>query len=195
MIRVGGSAIELENQLSLARAGAVIAPASAGFYSLTQRFTPWCHVLLGVSLGLSPLAAWLAVSPATFGPPAVALALAVTCWVAGFDILYALQDLPFDRAHNLHSLPVSLGPAKALRVSRTLHTAAVASLLLLWHLCGHTLGWIYLTAVALAAAVLLVEQALVSPRNFSRVNLAFFTCNGLVSLLLGAAGIIDVLLP
>ena len=169
--------------------------AALSLYSLTKRFTACCHLFLGAALGLSPLAAWLAVSPATFGLPAVALALAVTCWVAGFDILYALQDIPFDRAHHLHSLPVALGPAKALWISRTLHLAAVAALLLLQPLCPRDLGWLYLWAVALAAAVLLIEQSLVSARDFSRVTLAFFTCNGLVSLLLGAAGITDVLLP
>ena len=172
------------------------APLLAGlsFYSLTKRFTALCHLLLGAALGLSAPAAWIAVSPETAGWACVALACAVLCWVAGFDILYALQDIAFDLAHGLHSIPAALGPANALWISRALHLTCVTCLVLTWRLARTHLGWIYLGGVAAAAGVLLVEQMLVSPRNFSRVNVAFLTCNRRVSQLLGAARNADVLI-
>ena len=162
-------------------------------YSLTKRVTSLCHLSLGVALGLSPVSAWLAISPETFGPAAWALAAAVVCWVAGFDIIYSLQDLPYDLEQGLHSLPADLGPANALWISRSLHVTAVTALGIVWLLSQGRLGMPYLSALAAAAIVLLVEQILVSPRDFSRVNAAFFACNGAVSLLLGALGIVDIL--
>lgn len=163
-------------------------------YSLTKRFTAACHLVLGAALALSVLAAWVAVNPATFGPPALVLAAGVLCWVAGFDILYSLQDIPFDLVHRLRSIPAALGPANALWISRALHLTSVTALVWTWRLAGGVLGGVYLAGVAAAAAVLLVEQMLVSPRNFSRINTAFFTCNGVVSVLLGAAGIADAVM-
>lgn len=161
-------------------------------YSLTKRFTALCHLALGAALGLSPISAWLAVWPGTFGAAPLALAAAVTCWVAGFDILYSLQDLPYDLAQKLRSIPVAVGPANAIWISRSLHLTAVSMLAILWLLCPRLEG-LYLAAAGVSAGVLLVEQLLVSPRDLSRINAAFFLCNGAVSLLLGAAGIADVL--
>jgi len=174
---------------------ALAAPLLAGLslYSLTKRFTAVCHLLLGAALGLAAPGAWLAVSPQTFGWTSIVLGAAVLCWVGGFDILYSLQDIRFDLAHGLHSIPAALGPANALWISRSLHLTCVTCLLATWRLAATHLGRIYLAGVAAAAMVLLIEQMLVSPRNFSRVNVAFFTCNGVVSVLLGAAGIADVL--
>lgn len=163
-------------------------------YSLTKRFTPLCHLALGLALGLSPVSAWVAVSPETFGLAPLVLGAAVLCWVGGFDILYSLQDIEFDVAHKLHSIPAAAGPAGALWISRGLHLLAVGALVGVWRLSGPVLGGFYLAGVAAAAGVLLVEQLLVTPKDFSRITLAFFTCNGVVSLVLGAAGIADVLL-
>jgi len=172
---------------------ALPAMAYLSLYSLAKRVTALSHLLLGAALGLSPVGAWVAISPGTFGPAPLVLGAAVLCWVAGFDIIYSLQDIQFDLRHGLHSIPVALGPANALWISRALHMTGVTGLLWVWRVSGGHLGMTYLAGVALAAGVLLIEQMLVSPRNFSRVNVAFFTCNGLVSLLLGAAGITDVL--
>lgn len=180
------------NPWPLALAVPVLAILS--LYSLTKRVTSLCHLVLGISLGIAPLAAWVAISPDTFGPAALVLGAAVVCWVAGFDIIYALQDIEIDRAQGLHSVPASLGPANALWISRALHLSAVTALLWVWRLGGPRLGSLYLLGVALAATVLLVEQMMVTPKNFSRVNAAFFACNGMVSLILGAAGIVDILL-
>lgn len=162
-------------------------------YSLTKRFTSACHLALGVALGLSPVSAWLAVDPGSFGPVPLALAGAVVCWVAGFDIIYSLQDLSVDLRDGLHSLPACLGPANALWISRSLHVTALTLLLAVWMLSRGRLDVLYLVAVGVSGTVLLVEHLLVGPRDFSRVNAAFFTCNGAVSLALGAAGIVDVL--
>ncbi len=160
-------------------------------YSLTKRFTSLCHLALGMALALSPMSAWLAIWPASFGPAALALAAAVVCWVAGFDILYSLQDLPYDLAQGLRSIPVAVGPANAIWISRSLHVTAISALAAVWLLCGR-LGWLYLAGAGVSAGVLLVEHLLVGPRNLSRINAAFFLCNAVVSLLLGAAGIVDV---
>ena len=163
-------------------------------YSFAKRFTVWCHVWLGVSLGISPMAAWLAISPDTFGLVPVALGAAVTCWVAGFDILYALQDLAVDRRQGLRSIPATVGPVRALWISRAMHIASVAGLAAVGQLARPRLGGLYGLAVAAATITLIIEQRLVRPNDFSRVNNAFFTCNGMVSLVLGGAGIVDVVL-
>jgi len=163
-------------------------------YSFAKRFTAWCHVWLGVSLGISPMAAWLAISPGTFGLAPVALGAAVTCWVAGFDILYAMQDLAVDRRLGLRSIPVAVGPARALWISRALHAVSVVGLVTVGLLSRPRLGGLYWLAVATAALTLVIEQRLVRPHDISRVNNAFFTCNGVVSLVLGGAGIVDVML-
>ncbi len=175
----------------------VLAPAVLGFisfYSLTKRFTAASHVVLGASLGLAPLCAWIAIAPATFGLLPLAIGAAVLCWVAGFDIIYSLQDLQHDLALGLHSLPAAIGPANALWISRALHLWSFTGLVWVWRLGLPHLKLAYLAAVAAAGAVLLVEQLLVSPRNFSRAGAAFFFCNGLVSLLVGAGGIVDILM-
>lgn len=161
-------------------------------YSFTKRFTRYAHFWLGAAIGLSPIAAWLAIHPPTLGIPAVLLALAVTCWIAGFDIIYACQDIAVDRGSGLHSLPSRIGPRAALWVTRLLHVLVVVLLLLLGRSAG--LGWLYHSGVAVVAVLLVVENAAVRADDFSRVNLAFFTINGLVSLIFGACAIADVLL-
>ncbi len=162
------------------------------FYSYTKRFTAWSHFLLGAALGVAPLAAWIAVAPHTLGWPTLWLVLAVVTWVGGFDIIYACQDTEFDRAHGLHSLPARLGVAPALWLAHAAHVAAVCALIAV----GLTaqLGILYFVGVGCGAALLLIENMLVRPHDLSRVNLAFFTINGIVGLVLGLLGIADVLL-
>jgi 4-hydroxybenzoate polyprenyltransferase len=161
-------------------------------YSFTKRFTKWSHLYLGSAIALAPGAAWLAIHPDSFGIPAVLLMLIVTCWIGGFDIIYACQDIEVDRREGLHSLPSRIGPRAALRVARVFHAIVVAALIGLGWVAG--LGAWYAAGVVLATALLIVENALVRADDFRHVNVAFFTINGIVSLVLAAASITDVLL-
>jgi len=161
-------------------------------YSYTKRFTAWSHLLLGVALALSPVAAWLAVNPATLGPAAWLLLVAVSFWVAGFDIIYACQDVDFDRAHRLHSLPARIGLAAALWLARGCHVLTVVALLGVGR--AASLGKLYFVGVACVALLLAVENALVRADDLRRVNVAFFTVNGVVGLVLGLLGILDIVL-
>jgi len=161
-------------------------------YSFAKRFTSLSHVWLGVSTGLAPVAAWIAVSPATCGWPAVVLGAVVLLWMVGFDIIYALQDIEVDRREGLFSVPARLGPARALVISRLSHAAVVVLLAWLGVLAG--LGIVWYVGVFVVAVLLLVEQSLVSPTDFSKVNVAFFTMNGFVSILLALAALTDILL-
>lgn len=161
-------------------------------YSYSKRFTRWSHFVLGSAIALSPPAAWLAIHPATLGWPAVLLMGAVTLWIGGFDIIYACQDVTVDRREGLFSLPSRLGPAAALWVARLAHVGTVVLLVSLIPMAG--LGWVYAVGVFLVASLLVVEHALVRADDLSRVNMAFFTVNGAVSLLLGLLAIVDCLI-
>ena len=150
-------------------------------YSLAKRFTWLCHLLLGICLGLAPLGAWVATA-GTLPPTGIWLmGLAVTAWTAGFDIIYSCQDYTYDRIAGLHSIPARFGPARALRISRGLHAATVALL----GLAGLELGLktIYYLGLTGIAGFLYYEQRMVRPDDLSRVNAAFFTANGFVSIL------------
>jgi 4-hydroxybenzoate polyprenyltransferase len=160
-------------------------------YSYTKRFTAYSHFVLGGAIGFAPLAAWTAINPATLGLPVVVLSAAVMLWIAGFDLIYACQDIEIDRREGLFSMPSKLGAAAALTVSRICHAATVALLVVLGRL--EHLGPIYYAGVAAVAALLIVEQSLVRPDDLSRVNVAFFTINGAVSVVFAAAAIVDVL--
>ena len=159
----------------------VPALAWSGFYSLTKRFTWLCHFVLGSVLGLAPIAGWISFSP-EFAWTWLLLAVAVTLWVAGFDILYATQDTGFDAAAGLSSIPVRFGLERALRLARNIHLAAAG----LFFLAGITAGlrWPYLLVAAAVGGILWFEHRLISPQDLSRVNLAFFTVNGFVAILL-----------
>jgi 4-hydroxybenzoate polyprenyltransferase len=148
-------------------------------YSLTKRFTKWAHVFLGLAMAIAPVGAWVAVT-GRIDAPALWLGATVLCWGAGFDIIYALQDIAFDRSQNLHSLPSRWGPARSLVISALLHLLSVACLVM-FGLTAH-LGPLYFAGCVAAAAVLAYEHAIVSPTDFSRVNAAFFTANGLMSI-------------
>lgn len=160
-------------------------------YSYAKRFTSLAHVWLGVATGLAPVAAWIAISPNTLGWAAFVLGGTVLLWMVGFDIIYALQDVEVDRREGLFSLPARLGAARALFVSRVCHVAVVVLLAWLGVLAG--LGVIWGVGVAVVAVLLIVEQSMVSPTDLSRVNVAFFTMNGMVSILLALAALGDIL--
>ncbi|HMQ17006.1 MAG TPA: UbiA-like polyprenyltransferase [Phycisphaerae bacterium] len=162
-------------------------------YSYAKRFTRAAHFVLGAAIGFSPLAAWIAISPETLGWPAIWLSVAVTFWIAGFDLIYACQDVEFDRRHGLFSVPAQMGVAAALWMARGCHVLTVAALLAAGR--SAALGTLYFVGVGCVALLLLIENALVSPRDLSRVNLAFFTVNGVVGVLLGTLGVLDICLP
>jgi 4-hydroxybenzoate polyprenyltransferase len=158
-------------------------------YSFTKRFTWLCHVFLGLAIGSSPAAAWIAVR-GRLDAPALWLSIAVATWIAGFDVLYALHDRDFDRKAGIHSIPVHFGVPAALLISASLHSATAAALLVV----GHTaeLGWIYLLGVAVVIAMLVWEHAILRPSDLSRLDVAFFNLNGYVSVIYFAATLADV---
>jgi 4-hydroxybenzoate polyprenyltransferase len=160
-------------------------------YSLTKRATALTHFHLGASLGLAPVGAWIAVRGELDAAPLL-LGLAVALWTAGFDIIYACQDADFDRTAGLRSLPARAGVARALQVSAVLHLLMLAVLLALP--AAIPLGWAYGTGVLAVAAILAFEHAIVRPGDLSRVNAAFFTANGWVSVGLLTATVADLAL-
>ncbi|MBX3395783.1 MAG: putative 4-hydroxybenzoate polyprenyltransferase [Phycisphaerae bacterium] len=168
-------------------------PTLAGLsaYSFAKRFTTLAHFVLGAVIAFAPTAAWIAIHPATLGWPALLLTGAVLFWISGFDLIYACQDADIDRRDGLFSIPARFGIARALLISRIAHVATVALLIAL----GWTTerNWLYWTAVGITALLLASEQAVVKPNDLSRVNLAFFTLNGFVSILFASAAIADLI--
>ena len=167
---------------------APVALAWIFFYSYTKRFTSLAHSVLGLSLGIAPVGAYLAIAGAWTEPwfALVLLAVAVMCWVSGFDIVYAIQDLAFDREHKLHSIPARFGMKKSLLIARGLHMAAVAAFLAIAVFQLFPVGWIYGVGVGFMAGLLLYEHRLVSRLNLGQLDLltidrAFFKVNVLVS--------------
>ncbi len=164
------------------------------FYSLTKRFTALCHIFLGGALGLSPLAAAVAVDPHRFAstPSIIWLGVFVVFWVAGFDVIYALQDEDFDRARGLLSIPAKMGTRGALWVSRALHTCAKLSLAVAWSR-EPRFTWVFGVAVVAVSGLLLLEHGIVARRGKEGLHMAFFTVNGIVSCILGALGVADAI--
>ena len=160
-------------------------------YSYTKRFTRWSHLALGLALGIAPAAAWIAVRGA-LDPRILILTLAVMFWVAGFDLLYACQDAAHDRAHGLFSVPATFGIAAAFWIARLLHVLMLA--LLLWLVKSFGLGHFALAGVAIVAALLLYEHLIVSPGDLRRLNAAFFTMNGVISIVFFGFVAVDLLL-
>jgi 4-hydroxybenzoate polyprenyltransferase len=160
-------------------------------YSYTKRFTALCHFVLGLSLAAAPLGAWFAVAPdRALDPLPWLLAAAVLFWIAGADILYACEDVDFDRGRDLHSVPARLGIPAALLVSRACHLAALAALVAAGVL--GRLGPSYYAGVGLIAALLVYEHAIVKADDLRRVNQAFFHVNAVVSAVMLGAGLADV---
>jgi 4-hydroxybenzoate polyprenyltransferase len=167
-----------------------VALASLFFYSYTKRFTAWSHFVLGFCLGISPAAAWIAIR-GSLDARMLILCAAVTLWVGGFDVLYACQDVEFDKSAGLHSIPKQIGIAKALIFARSMHVVMVA--LLVWLAGSFHLAWPAWAGIGVVAALLAYEHSLVKANDLSKMNAAFFTVNGYISLLFllfwGAAAI------
>jgi 4-hydroxybenzoate polyprenyltransferase len=159
-------------------------------YSYTKRFTWWCHLILGIAIGSGTVGAWIAISGTLDWQPLL-LGMAVACWIAGFDSMYACQDIEFDRANNLHSIPARFGEIGALRFSALFHFFTV--IFLIANGLVLQLGWFYFMGVAVAGAILTYEHIIVKPGNLSRVNFASFKINHYVGLIIFAAAMMDIL--
>jgi 4-hydroxybenzoate polyprenyltransferase len=167
-----------------------VALAVLFFYSYTKRFTRWSHLALGLALGIAPAAAWIAVR-GSLDARILILTLAVMFWVAGFDLLYACQDAAHDRANGLFSVPAAWGVTAAFWIARLLHVLMLA--LLLWLVQAFALGGFALAGVAVVAALLLYEHLIVSPGDLRRMNAAFFTMNGVISIVFFCFVAVDLL--
>ena len=159
-------------------------------YSYAKRWTSLCHYWLSAALMLSPIAAWIAVTD-TVGLPSVLLALVVFFWVGGFDIIYACQDEGFDRDAGLRSIPARLGTKRALQVAKLSHLLTIFALFALWHFSS--LGTVFLIAVCLISVLLIYEHSIVSADDLTRVNIAFFQVNSIISVGILLAGGIDLI--
>jgi 4-hydroxybenzoate polyprenyltransferase len=177
------------NRLTLVLAPVVLAIILA--YSYMKRLTRWSHLVLGLSLGMAPSAAWIAVR-GSYDVRILVLTVAVLLWVAGFDVLYACQDFEHDRAAGLNSVPQAFGLGAAFWITRAMHVGMLSMLLWLVRLFG--LGPLAYAGVGTVAALLLYEHSIVSPRDLRRMNAAFFTLNGLISIAFFAFFAADVLL-
>lgn len=158
-------------------------------YSFAKRFTAWCHYWLAAALMLSPMAAWIAIRGELDWPP-VLLGAVIFFWVGGFDILYACQDVDFDQGAGLHSIPARWGIVRALRIAAVSHACAAVCLLALWSVSG--LGPVFLVGTLLIAGLLVYEHWLVRPDDLTRVNMAFFQVNAVISVGLFLIGVADV---
>ena len=170
-----------------------LAPVALGFfvlYAYCKRFTALAHVVLGICLAAAPVGAWIALR-GDLGWPVLVLGAAVLFWVAGFDIFYALQDVDFDRAKGLHSIPVQFGVRNAILLGKLFHGAMVVLLLLLP--LGLPLGWLYYVGVAVISALIAYEHQLVKPDDLSKLNAAFFNMNGYISVTIFVFTLADVL--
>jgi 4-hydroxybenzoate polyprenyltransferase len=151
------------------------------FYSYTKRFTSFAHLVLGFSIGLAPSGAWVAVT-GSLEPRILVLSLALMCYIAGFDILYACQDVEFDQSQNLFSIPSRWGIEKAMKISSLLHASAFFALLAVYFI--FQLGFVYLGFLAGITLLLFIEHRLVRPGSLENINLAFFHVNSAISVLL-----------
>jgi 4-hydroxybenzoate polyprenyltransferase len=159
---------------------APLAIAILFFYSCTKRFTNWSHLFLGFALGVSPAAAWIAITGG-LDPRMLILCAAVTLWVGGFDVLYACQDVDYDKRAGLYSVPKKFGIAKALLIARAMHIGVIA--LLTWLAFSFGLPWPAWAGIGVVAALLGYEHSLVKADDLSKLDAAFFTVNGYISML------------
>ena len=160
------------------------------FYSYTKRFTWWCHLILGLAIGMGPIGAWFAIT-GTFDLEPLVIGLAVACWIAGFDTMYACQDIEFDRQNKLHSIPARFGEKGALVFSAVFHFFTVVFLLLNGIILK--LGSWYYLGVLIAGFILTYEHIIVRPGNLKRVNFASFKINHYVGLMIFILSVIDIL--
>ncbi len=161
------------------------------FYSYTKRFTFLSHAFLGLAIAGAPLGSWIAIT-GRLDPPALVLGGAVLFWLLGFDVLYALQDMDFDRKTGLHSIPQRFGVKKSLWISRAAHSVTMSALFWLYYLLS--LGWPYLAGVIIALGLIIYEHALVKESDLSKLNMAFFNMNGYISVTIFVCTLIDVLM-
>ena len=159
------------------------------FYSYTKRFTPLCHLVLGIGLSLAPIGAYLAVTGA-FALLPLLFSFTVIFWVSGFDIIYSLQDEEFDKSQQLYSIPAWLGKEKGLRVSEFLHVLSFLCVLAAGFL--GSFGWWYWIGLAVFAGMLIYQHSIVKPNDLSKVNLAFMTANGIASVVFAVFVITDL---
>lgn len=159
------------------------------FYSFTKRFTWLCHVVLGLTIALAPLGGWVAVTN-EIGWEAVIFYVTIACWTAGFDIVYACQDYEFDKKEGLYSIPVRFGIAKSLKIARGFHFATAIGFMVLFILTS--LSWWYLIGIVIALGLLIYEHLIVKPNDLTRLDTAFFTMNGVLSIVVFAFTFIDL---
>jgi len=152
------------------------------FYSYTKRFTALCHMVLGLGLSLAPIGAYLAVT-GSFAILPILFSCVVICWVSGFDIIYAMQDVDFDASQNLHSIPTYLGKVNALKLSVLLHIIATVLVIVAGVLAGY--GYFYWEGALVFIGMLYYQHSIVSPTNLTKVNIAFMTANGIASVIFG----------
>ncbi|RYY30899.1 MAG: 4-hydroxybenzoate octaprenyltransferase [Chitinophagaceae bacterium] len=162
------------------------------FYSYTKRFTPLCHLILGVGLSLAPIGAYLAVT-GQFDVLPVLFSFTVIFWVSGFDIIYAMQDVDFDRSQSLYSIPAYFGKWKALRISELLHLFSIITVVYAGIYAG--LGTWYWIGTGVFISMLIYQHSIVKPNDLRKVNLAFMTANGIASVVFAVFVIMDLLLP
>ncbi|WP_068775396.1 UbiA-like polyprenyltransferase [Paenibacillus sp. FJAT-26967] len=161
------------------------------FYSYTKRFTWACHFVLGITLGLAPLGGWVAIT-GEITLASLVLFITVAMWSAGFDLIYACQDVEFDREEGLHSFPGRFGIPTALITAKILHVLTAVGLIALFFMTS--LSWLYLVGILIAYIILFYEHRLVSPKDLSKLNTAFFTMNGVLSAVVFTFTLIDVLM-
>jgi 4-hydroxybenzoate polyprenyltransferase len=165
-----------------------VALAIVFFYSYTKRFTFLAHLFLGLGISGAPMGAWIAVT-GKFETPAVVLGLAVLFWLLGFDVLYALQDMDFDRKAGLHSIPQRFGIRRSLLISRASHAVTMAALFLIaWQL---SLGWLYIAGVFVSLCLMIYEHTLVRENDLSKLNFAFFNMNANISIAIFCFTLLD----
>ncbi|PZE22207.1 UbiA-like polyprenyltransferase [Paenibacillus xerothermodurans] len=159
------------------------------FYSYTKRFTWACHIILGMTIGLAPLGGWVAVTD-DISLAAIVFYISVSLWVAGFDVIYACQDVEFDREEGLHSIPQRFGVARALQTARWFHAVTAVGLFTLFYLAN--LSWLYLVGIVIATVLLFYQHKIVTPHNLSRLNTAFFTLNSVLSAVVFLFTLVDL---
>jgi 4-hydroxybenzoate polyprenyltransferase len=172
----------------------LLSPIALGivfFYSYTKRFTFLAHAFLGLAICLAPIGSWIAVT-GTIEAPALVLGAAVLFWLLGFDVLYALQDIEFDRKTGLHSIPQRFGIGRSLWISRISHALTMTALFWLYVLLS--LGWYYLAGVLIALCLIIYEHSLVKEEDLSKLNVAFFNMNGYISVTVFIFTLLDVLM-
>ncbi|WP_144699369.1 UbiA-like polyprenyltransferase [Fictibacillus phosphorivorans] len=160
-------------------------------YSYTKRFTYLCHIVLGVTIAIAPLGGWVGAT-GTLSPEAFLLFVGVLFWTAGFDVIYATQDAEYDKSHGLYSIPSAFGIANGLMTARWLHVASFIAFVSLGVVSG--MGWIYYLGVFISGAIMVYEHSLVKPHDLSKLDVAFFTMNGVLSVVMFIFSVGDLLI-